>query len=49
MIAFSGPSSHLHNPVWISLHRVLLALNGVLNRKFASLVDDRREVCTGHQ
>jgi hypothetical protein len=29
--------------------RVLLAANDILNRKFAPLVDDRREVCAGNQ
>jgi hypothetical protein len=35
--------------VWISVDRVLLAVNRVLNRKFASLVNDRREVRAGYQ
>jgi hypothetical protein len=37
------------NNVWMSADCVLLAPNGVLNRKFTSLVDDRVEVCAGHQ
>jgi hypothetical protein len=36
-----------HISLWTSLDSVLLAVNDVLNRKFAPLVDDRREVSAG--
>jgi hypothetical protein len=36
------------SPVWMSADRVLLAANDVLNRKFAPLVDDGRQVCAGN-
>jgi hypothetical protein len=38
----------LCQPVWMSADRVLLAANDVLNRKFAPLVDDGRQVCAGN-
>ena len=34
--------------MWMSADRVLLAANDVLNRKFAPLVDDGRQVCAGN-